>query len=253
MCFFPLTRAIFHERQEKMKVKAVLFDLDGTLLNMDQDEFVNGYFKLLARKMIPHGYTADKLFDTVWKGTAEMVKNDGSKTNEEAFWSKAREIYGEKIIEDKPLFDEFYIKDFRGAEVFCKRNPKAKETVLWLKSSGFRVALATNPVFPISATELRIKWAGLDVSDFELCTAYENSCFAKPNPAYYLDVAKRLSLDPKECLMVGNDVDEDMAAKKVGMGVFLLTDCLINKEKKDISPYPHGDFDALNEYIKALQ
>ena len=53
--------------------------------------------------------------------------------------------------------------------------------------------------------------------------------------------------------MVGNDVDEDMAAKKVGMDVFLLTDCLINKENKDISSYPHGDFDALNEYIKALQ
>ena len=37
-------------------IKTVLFDLDGTLLPMDQDNFVKAYFKNLAIKLAPHGY-----------------------------------------------------------------------------------------------------------------------------------------------------------------------------------------------------
>ena len=50
--------------------------------------------------------------------------------------------------------------------------------------------------------------------------------------------------------MVGNDVTEDMAAKSAGMEVFLLTDCLINREKKDIAQYRHGDFDRLLGFLR---
>ncbi len=235
-----------------MKITTVLFDLDGTLLPMDQDEFVNGYFKMLARKMLPYGYEADKLIAAIWKGTAAMVRNDGSRSNEDAFWDTAYQIYGEKIIKDKPLFEEFYMNEFQGAKIFCSPDPKAAELIGFIKSAGLRVALATNPVFPHTATESRIKWAGLDPSDFELYTAYENTCYAKPNEKYYSDIAKKLSCSTDLCLMVGNDVNEDMAALGVGMKVFLLTNCLINKDKKDISLYPHGDFNKLKDYIKQL-
>ena len=54
-------------------IKAILFDLDGTLLPMDQDEFTKGYFKLLAAKLAPYGYEPKTLIDTVWAGTAAMV------------------------------------------------------------------------------------------------------------------------------------------------------------------------------------
>ena len=53
--------------------------------------------------------------------------------------------------------------------------------------------------------------------------------------------------------MIGNDVSEDMIAEKLGMKVFLLTDCLINKKEADISVYPHGDMDALFRFIDALK
>ena len=49
--------------------------------------------------------------------------------------------------------------------------------------------------------------------------------------------------------MVGNDVGEDMVAKNLGMKVFLLTDCLINKSGEDLSAYPHGTFKDLEEYL----
>ena len=110
---------------------------------------------------------------------------------------------------------------------------------------GLRTALATNPIFPAIATESRIRWAGLSPADFELYTTYENIGFCKPNPAYYQEILKRMDLSPEECLMVGNDVTEDMIAARLGMQVFLLTDCLINKDEKDISVYPNGGFDQL--------
>ena len=97
----------------------------------------------------------------------------------------------------------------------------------------------TNPIFPAVATESRIRWAGLEPEEFALYTTYENTSYCKPNPAYYRDLIRRLSLDPQRCLMVGNDVSEDMeAASAAGMQVFLLTDCLINRKERDIRVYP---------------
>ena len=235
-------------------IKAILFDLDGTLLPMDQDEFTKGYFKLLAAKLAPYGYEPKTLIDTVWAGTAAMVKNTGVQTNEAAFWEMFSRTYGaEKTERDKPLFEEFYADDFERASVFCPRNDKAAETVAKLQRLGYRGALATNPIFPSIATCARIRWAGLAPEDFAFVTTYENSAYCKPNPDYYRDAAQRLGLSPEECLMVGNDATEDMAAREVGMDVFLLTDCLINAKNRDLNAYPRGDFAALNAYIDALQ
>ena len=228
----------------------ILFDLDATLLPMDQDEFVKEYFKHLARKLAVHGYEAGALVDAVWKGTAAMIRNDGSCSNEDAFWSEFANILGEDALADKPLFDEFYMNEFEDARGVCGFNPAAAGTVRALKAAGFRVALATNPIFPAAATEKRIRWAGLEPEDFELRTTYENSAFCKPNPAYYTDIARSLSVKPSDCLMVGNDATEDMAAQEAGMSVFLITDCLINRENKDISVYPNGSFEQLMEYVQ---
>lgn len=228
----------------------ILFDLDATLLPMDQDEFVKEYFRHLAIKLAPHGYEAGALVDAVWKGTAAMVRNDGSRSNEDAFWSELADIFGEGALADKSLFDEFYENEFEKARAVCGFDPNAARTVRALKAGGYRVALATNPIFPAAATERRIRWAGLEPEEFELRTTYENSCFCKPNPAYYTDIARKLSVSPADCLMVGNDATEDMAALEAGMSVFLITDCLINRENKDISVYPHGGFEQLLEYVE---
>lgn len=69
------------------KITTVLFDLDGTLLPMDQEVFVKAYFGSLAKKLAPHGYDPQTLIAGIWEGIAAMVKNDGSKTAEEAFWA----------------------------------------------------------------------------------------------------------------------------------------------------------------------
>lgn len=233
-------------------IKNILFDLDGTLLPMDQEKFVKGYFGRLVKKVAPLGYAPEKVIDSVWAGTAAMVKNNGSCTNEEAFWKCFAGIFGEKALDDKPVFDEYYRNEFQQVASDCGFTDEAAETVRSLKSQGFRVLLATNPIFPAVATESRIRWAGLDKDDFEYYTTYENSHFCKPNPAYFKEILDKTGLKAEECLMVGNDADEDTPAETLGIKIFLLTDCLINKNGKDISKYPQGGFKELTEYINSL-
>lgn len=235
-----------------MSIKAVLFDLDGTLLPMDYDGFLKLYFGNLAKRLARYGYDPDALVKNIWTGTKAMVMNDGSCMNETKFWDVFAGIYGVNVLQDKVLFDDFYREDFVKAKEACGFDPMAKETVDLVKLLGMKAALATNPIFPMIATRQRMEWAGVSAKDFELCTTYENIGVSKPNPAYYAEIAKRLEVAPEECLMVGNDVSEDMVAAKTGMQVFLLTDCLLNKNNEDISGYPQGDFRKLQEFLKML-
>ena len=94
-----------------------------------------------------------------------------------------------------------------------------------------------------------MRWAGFTPDDFEIYTTYENIGYSKPNPEYFRQVAESIGVEPENCLMVGNDVGDDMVAAELGMKVFLLTDNLINKSGADISAYPNGDFKELNDYL----
>lgn len=231
-------------------ITTVLFDLDGTLLPMNQDVFVQSYFGELGKKLAPYGYEPKALFRAIWGGVSAMVQNDGSAPNETAFWNFFCGVYGEGALEQKTVFEEFYRVEFQKAKEVCGYNPESARLVSDLKQAGIHVALATNPIFPSVATESRIRWAGLTPSDFELYTTYENAHYSKPNLAYYSELLGELGRTPQECLMVGNDVDEDMVARRLGMEVFLLTDCAINKSEADISIYPHGSFEKLREYLR---
>ena len=235
-----------------MSIKAVLFDLDGTLLPMDQDIFVKAYFKGLTAKMAPFGFDPEKLIKVIWGGTEAMVKNNGEKTNEKVFWDFFACVYGEEVRKYEPTFEEFYRIEFSKVKDVCGTSPEPAEIIKSLKQKGLKLALATNPIFPKIATESRIGWAGLNKEDFEIITTYENCVYSKPNPKYFLSISEQLGVKPEECLMVGNDVGEDMVARELGMQVFLLTDCLINQDDTDISVYPHGGYPELLEYIRNL-
>lgn len=228
---------------------AVLFDMDGTLVPMDQDKFTKAYFSALCGALAPHGYEAGELVDAVWRGTAAMVKNDGSATNREVFWRTLEGIYGERMERDKALFDDFYINDFDSLKAATTVNPAAAETVARLAKRGVPLVLASNPVFPMLAQRKRVGWAGVDPDVFALITSYENSRYCKPNPAYYSEIVKTLGVRPEHCLMIGNDTREDLAAAKAGLDVFVLTDCIIDGDRVDLSALPHGGFDALNAYL----
>lgn len=233
-----------------MAITTVLFDLDGTLLPMDQEVFIKDYFGRLARKLAPYGYEPKKLIEAVWAGTKAMVKNTGEKTNEAAFWDAFDEDFGYPASKDASVHQDFYQNEFNEVKAVCGFDPMAAQIVRSLKEKGIRVVLATNPLFPAIATENRIRWAGLEPDDFAYFTTFENSHYCKPNLDYYREIMEELHLNPEECLMVGNDVGEDMITQQLGMKVFLLTDCLINKAGEDISQYPNGGFANLDMHLK---
>ena len=179
-----------------------------------------------------------------------MVKNRGIKTNEAAFWDAFDAYFGYPASKDALVHQDFYHNEFNLVKEVCGYTPMAAQIVHSLKEKGLRVILATNPLFPSVATENRIRWAGLQPEDFDYFTTYENARYCKPNPDYYWEILSKFHLTPRECIMVGNDVSEDMITKQMGMQVFLLTDCLINKENADISQYPHGGFMELKAFLE---
>lgn len=233
-------------------IKTILFDLDGTLLPMDPDKFIQSYIGRMAKKLAPQGYDPDLLVKALWKGTAAMVKNDGSRTNEEVFWDTFSPYFGRDCRVDEPLFNEYYETDFQKVRNDCGFDPRTADAIAQIREMGYQLVLATNPLFPSIATYSRARWAGLNPEDFLMITTYENSRHCKPNLEYYRDILATLDLKSEECMMVGNDVGEDMIAGELGMKTFLMTEYLINKENRDISVYPRGSFPELLDYIREL-
>ena len=238
--------------------KVVLFDLDGTLLPMNQDEFVKKYFNSLIKKLAELGLPARNaeeqkaLGGAIWLGIAAVMKNDGSYTNEKVFFDKFASVTGVDMAHLRPELDNYYTNEFNEVAVVCDKNHTIKPIITELKGRGVRVAVATNPLFPLRANETRLSWAGFELSEFEYCTCYENSSFCKPSLEYYKEILRVLGVSAEECVMVGNDVKEDMVARELGMDVFLITDYLINSENRDINDFPHGTWQDFEKYINKM-
>ena len=211
--------------------KAILFDLDGTLLHMSNDDFIGTYLKELSKRWIKLGVAPEDMVSALWYGTGFMRVNDGSCKNRDAFWKGfISKIGGDAEYYDRETVD-FYVNEFNRVKAVAKENPLACRAVELAHRNGRKVVLATNPVFPRSGQLTRVSWLGLSESDFDLITDYENDSYCKPNKDYYLSIAQRIGVRPEECLMVGNDETEDMmAAEAAGMDGFLVTDYLIPAE-----------------------
>ncbi|MBE5959804.1 MAG: HAD family hydrolase [Lachnospiraceae bacterium] len=233
-------------------MNTILFDLDGTLLPMDQEHFVNLYFKALASHLAPSGIPIQNLMDAVNGGMNAMIQNDGDKTNEERFWDAFSSVLGNDIRKMEPDFMNFYETSFHQAKESTCVSPYAKDAISLLKQKGYHIVLATNPVFPPIATHGRIRWAGLDPADFERITTYDNSSYCKPNLAYYREILTVIGKRPDECMMVGNDVEEDMVAGNLGLSTFLITDCMINRKNLSFDKIRHGDFKAFYDFVAQL-
>ena len=121
-----------------MAIKYVLFDLDGTLLPMDQHKFSKKYFALITAKFAPLGYDPTAIVNSIQSGIVSMVKNDGALLNEEICWRDLVKGLGEKVLEDKKTFDEFYRNDFDMIKDTCGYNEISAAPDRHWSSSGLR-------------------------------------------------------------------------------------------------------------------
>ncbi len=235
-----------------MRYRAILFDMDGTLVPMDNDVFTKGYFHALAEKLSPVGLAPDALMNTVWAGTKAMIKNDGSQTNDTVFWDTFVAVTGKEVQPFRTASDHFYSHEFGEVKGFTGENPLAWKAVEAAHAAAEKVVCASNPLFPLNGQLMRMRWVGLQQKDFDLITSYESDRFCKPNPAYYEDICRRLQVKPEECLMIGNDVLEDMqTASSLGMDTFLVTDCIIPHEGI-VWEGKQGSFADLVNFLKTL-
>lgn len=228
--------------------KTILFDLDSTLLQMDQNEFIRRYFSLVHQKAGQLGYDADTFLSCFTRAAYAIVGNDGTMTNEELFWSQMKLNYPDtgRLKEE---FDAFYRQEFNTISSIVRFNPLSNEIIQTLKKKGYRIILATNPLFPKICTYQRMGWAGLKPEDFSYITTYENSRYCKPNHFYYEEIFHKLSLSMEGCLMVGNDVSDDFSDLPNPLSPLLVTDYLINTKGLPIT-MPCFTLAELSNYIK---
>ena len=231
-------------------LKAVFFDLDGTLLPLNEEEFTKIYFSLISKRMIPLGYEPEELISVIWAGTKAMYKNDGIKTNEEVFWDVFKSHYGIEKMKDKEYMDEFYTNEFRKTKESCEENPLAKDIISFCKDNNLLVVLSTNPIFPKTGTMTRMSYIGLNEEDFDYVTYYENSSYCKPNPMYFKKLLNKFNLKPEEVIVFGNNTYEDgECAKLCGIECFMVGNYVINSPKTN-TQFEHVLMEKVIDKIK---
>lgn len=231
----------------------MLFDLDGTLLPMDTDHFLEQYVRqitphfahLVEPKMFSRQLLASS-YATIGNPAAEL-------TNQEKFIADFFPKIGREPEELMPLFEQFYRDHFSKLNKYTSPSPLARELVELALQNGHKIVLATNPIFPKEAVWQRMTWAGVADLPWHLVTSYENTHFCKPNPNYFVELLSQLSAEPKDCLHFGNDLDEDMAAAQLGIPVVIVDDYLINRHDR---PYDgclyHGSLVSVLDWFREL-
>lgn len=225
-------------------IKAILFDLDGTLTVMDQEEFMRNYIGLLAPRF-SHLISPEKFGKNVMRATEIVFKEPKEgKTNLQNFFEEFTRATGLTYTSLWPIFEEFYKNDFPALRCLVKANPEGKHAVESAIQQGYSVAMASNPVMPALAIEERIRWAGLTPEHFVLIPSMENFHFCKPHLGFYEEIARCLGLAPRECMMVGNHPVEDLVARNIGMKTFL-----VGSPSDNVETDYYGDLHELSKLI----
>ena len=232
-------------------MNTILFDLDGTLLPIDMILFEKMYFKQLA-KDFSDIISPKELAKNIWGSTKIMVENIDYKTNEEVFMAD----FTSRMNMDAPVlqkrFENFYNTSFLKIKEYVLDIKCIKESVELLKLKNYNIALATNPLFPENAIHHRIHWAGFSPDDFSYISTFEKNHYCKPQLKYYEEILKDIEKKPEDCLMVGNDVQEDLIAKKLGIKTYLITNNLLHRTNEKIVTDYEGKYEDFYEFVKSL-
>ena len=201
----------------------LLFDLDDTLLDTNVESFIPAYFQALSEKMAPYVESSVMLPAMLSATQMMMDSQDASHTLKEVFGADFYKKIGVSEEELQELLEDFYDNDFPKLNVTTNPRPDAVSLIEWATAQGYRIAIATDPLFPRKATYHRIRWAGFDPEQFELVSSFENFHFTKMHTSYYAEVLGQLGWPDGPVLMVGNDMQKDIiTADKLGLKTFFI-------------------------------
>ena len=204
-----------------MPIKAILFDLDGTLLEYDmRRDFLPPYLSALSSS-VAHVAPPERVVKGILAGSDAVSRNDGQHTNAEVFAAVFYPYVGAPREALEPAIMHFYEHDFPRLQRYTRRKPDARRVVQAAFDLGYTVVIATNPYFPEIATRQRMAWADVDGLPYQKVTHYENSHFAKPDLRYFMEILDELACTPAEALVVGDEM-MDMVAAELGCPTFLV-------------------------------
>lgn len=208
-------------------MRAILFDLDGTLLDIELRAFLDRYFEALEAVTIPllgNGFRPADVMPAIAQATRAVMRPHPGQANKDVFAREFAIHTGVDIDGHWPVFERFYAETFPGLRGTARPVPGANEALAAARHAGLRMAIATNPIFPRAAVEHRVRWAGIDPTIADLITTYEIMHSTKPHHAYFLQTAAMLGVEARECMMVGDDASLDLPAADVGMRTYYVGD-----------------------------
>lgn len=233
-------------------IRAALFDLDGTLVEVDMQEFIPIYLRRLAARLPTAGEPRRTLQTLQRAVLALLAPAAGDCSLEE----QLRARLAEELQLPWPVYQAglaaFCREDLPELQPLVRPHPLARALVETCLARGWRVALATNPIFPRTVIEARLAWGGLADLPFQPVTSYETSRHCKPHGGFFTDLLGTLGLPPQACLMVGNDSLQDLAAGQLGIRTCLLTTWRIDR----VPAFPadwEGSHPALLEHLRAAR
>ena len=233
-------------------LKAILFDLDDTLLGNSMETFMPAYFRALAG-YAAHLVSPERLLSELIRGSRAMIANDGTgSTNEETFAAVFYPALGCERAELELVFERFYADEFPRLRSLMQLRPEARPLVEWAFEQDLQVVIATNPLFPRAAIEQRMDWAGVPVADFDyaLVTTYENMHATKDHPAYYREILAHLDRQPSECMMVGDNWQWDIVQPAaVGIPAYWIAEPDEAPPEGDVTPVGQGRLADLWEWL----
>lgn len=237
----------------KRSYKAVFFDLDGTLLPIDMDAFLKNYFNDIAAFAQARGYEPKHFIGALNAGVKSMLVEEGG-LNSERFWRTfTAQMGGGSLAEYEKLLDEYYSVHFDSLGAMATNiDPNAAYVVKTLKEKGYPLYLTTMPLFPRIAVEKRLAWANVPADSFDRITTYDNSTSTKPHTAYFQENVEAIGLAPEDILMVGNNTREDLAAMKLGLDGYLVTDWLLDPDGFDVESVKHGTLADFARFVDEL-
>jgi FMN phosphatase YigB (HAD superfamily) len=227
-------------------LKALLLDLDDTLLGNSMETFIPAYFKAMTG-FVTGIQPPERLIEQLLIATRIMDRNDGTgASNEEVFSNAFFPGLGVDREEYEPVFERFYAEVFPDLKPLTAPRPAAPQIVGWARERGLQVVIATNPMFPRTAIEQRMEWAavGVDRYDYDLVTSYETSHATKSHPAYYQEILDVIGRGPEECVMVGDNWDWDIVhAARVGIPGYWISDGAAQLPNDEIPLVGRGTLD----------
>jgi len=204
-------------------LKAILFDLDNTLILFDEARFYQEYFRRIERRfadLMPANIFRKRLISA----THALLQNNGKMINAEYFMSAFTEQSTDRRDRLWNRFLHFYETEYDKIKVNVRLPDDLHETFDEIGQTGLKLVLASNPIFPLNVQMKRLAWASLDHFHFDLVTHIENMSFCKPRIEYYLEICRKIDEPTQGCLMVGNDPINDMIAARAGLKTYLTDD-----------------------------